>query len=148
MNLVTVRSPNLGSGRTSRFSARRRRDIRLLFSLDPGLRRENLSLRYRLLRTLGAVVRAALLAVLHALGVQHAAQDVVAHAGKVLHAAAADQHHGVLLQVVALAGDVAHRLDARGEADLGHLAQSRVRLLRGGGVDAGADAATLGRALQ
>ena len=56
---------------------------------------------------LGAVLRTALLAVLDALRVEHAAQDVVAHARQVLHAAAADQHHRVLLQVVAFAGDVA-----------------------------------------
>src|SRR6185312_1714555 len=132
MNLATVRSPNFGSGRTSRFSARRRRDISV----------------FSLLRTLGAVERAALLAVLHALRVEHAAQDVVADAGKVLHAAAADQDHRVFLQVVAFAGDVAHRLDARGQAHLGDLTQSRVRLLRGGGVDAGANTAALGAALQ
>ena len=36
----------------------------------------------RLLRTLGAVERAALLAVLHALRVEHAADDVIAHARK------------------------------------------------------------------
>src|SRR3989344_4723820 len=101
-----------------------------------------------LLRTLGAVVRTALLAVLDALGVQHAAQDVVAHARKVLDAAAADQDHRVLLQVVAFARDVAHRLDAGGQAHLGDLTQRRVRLLRGGGVDAGADAAALRAALQ
>src|SRR5262249_20706047 len=44
----------------------------------------------RLLRTLGAVLRAALLAVLDALGIQHAPEDVVAHARQVLDAAAAD----------------------------------------------------------
>src|SRR5690606_37407867 len=36
----------------------------------------------------------------------------------------------------------------RGQTDLGDLTQSRVRLLRGRGVDAGADAAALGRTLQ
>src|SRR5690606_26359499 len=54
-----------------------------------------------LLRALGAVLGTALPAVLDALGVKHAAQDVVAHTGKVAHAAAPDQHHGVLLKVVA-----------------------------------------------
>ena len=44
---------------------------------------------------------------LHALRVERAADDVVAHARQILHAAAADQHDRVLLQVVALAGDVA-----------------------------------------
>src|SRR5579885_210285 len=89
MNLVTTASPNFASGRTSRFTAARRRDIGRL-----------------LLRPLGAVFRAALAAILHALGVERAADDVVAHAGQVLDAAAADQHHRVFLEIVALAGDV------------------------------------------
>ena len=53
-----------------------------------------------------AVLAAAALAVGDAGGVQRAADDVVAHARQVLDAAAADQHHGVLLQAVAFAGDV------------------------------------------
>src|SRR5262249_45616733 len=55
---------------------------------------------------LGAVLGAGLLAVGHALGVVDAADDVVPHAGQVAHAAAADEDDGVLLEVVALAGDV------------------------------------------
>src|SRR4051794_34699614 len=41
----------------------------------------------RFLGTLGTVLRAGLLAILHALQVQRAAHDVVAHARQVLHAA-------------------------------------------------------------
>src|SRR3546814_7185535 len=48
--------------------------------------------------TLRAVLRTALLAVLHPLGVEHAAQDVIAHAGKVAYTAAADQHNAVFLE--------------------------------------------------
>ena len=51
------------------------------------------SLTFRLFRTLGAVFGAALAAVLDTLGVEHAAQHVVADAGQVADAAAADQHH-------------------------------------------------------
>ena len=61
---------------------------------------------------------------------------------------AADHHHRVLLQVVALAGDVADHLEAVGQPHLGHLAHGRVRLLRRGGVDARADAPLLRAALQ
>jgi len=57
-----------------------------------------------LLRTLDAVVRTTLLAVLDALGVQHAAEDVITHARQVFHAAAADKDDGVLLKVVTFAG--------------------------------------------
>src|ERR1700759_3065857 len=102
----------------------------------------------RSLRTLGAVFRTALLAVLDALGIQHAAEDVVAHAGQVLDATAAYHDHRVLLQIMAFTGDVADHLEAVGQADLGDLAQRRVRLLRRRGVDARANAALLRRLLQ
>src|SRR3712207_1971307 len=97
---------------------------------------------------LRAVPAASLLAVADALGVQRAADDLVAHAGEVLHPAAAHEHHRVLLQVVADARDVGGHLDATGEADASDLAQRRVRLLRRRRVDARADSATLGRTLQ
>ena len=45
-----------------------------------------------------------LLAILDTLRVEHAAQHVIAHAGQIAHTTAADQHHRVLLQVVAFAG--------------------------------------------
>src|SRR3569623_1291397 len=96
-----------------------------------------------LLGTLSAVLRTRLAAILDTLRIEHAAQDVVANAGKVAHAAATDQHHRVLLKVVAFARNVADDFAAVGQADLGHLAQRRVRLLRGRGIDASADAALL-----
>ena len=132
MNRVITTSPNLASGRISRFTARRRRLIALPL----------------LLRPLRAVQRPALTTLGDALRVEHATQDVIADARQVLHAPATDQHHRVLLQVVPLAGDVAHDLEAIGQAHLRHLAQRRVRLLRRGGVDARADAALLRAALQ
>src|SRR6478735_2674729 len=92
MNLARTRSPNLASGLISRRSARWRRDIYI-----------------SLLRTLGAIERTALLAVLDALRVEHAADNVIAHTRKVFHAAAADQHNAMLLQVMAFARDVSQR---------------------------------------
>src|SRR5882762_491770 len=68
---------------------------------------------------------------------------MVTHAGQVAHAAAADQHHAMLLEVVPLAGDVADHLALVGQADLGHLPQRRVRLFRSRRIDTGADAALL-----
>ena len=61
---------------------------------------------------------------------------------------AADEHDGVLLQVVALTRDVSSNFDAVDEANTGNLTKSRVRLLGRGGEDAGADAALLGVVLQ
>src|SRR5260370_41464761 len=109
MNLVTTLSPNLGSGWTSRLTAARRRDIAF-----PSL-----------FRPLGAVFRAALAPVLDTLGVVRAADDVIAHPGQVLDPAAADQHHRVLLQIVALAGDIARHLEPVGQPDARNLAQCR-----------------------
>src|SRR5919206_4770224 len=143
MNLERTTSPNFGSGRISRFSGRRRRAIGLfLLSLQPCPELVR-GLLWRLLRTLGAVLGTGLLAVLDALGVEDSAKHVIAHARKVAHTAAADQHDAVLLQVVPFAGDVADHFALVGQADLGHLAQSRVRLLRGRRINTGTDAALL-----
>src|SRR5215210_5809766 len=97
---------------------------------------------------LRAVTAAGLLAVLDTLGVERAADDLVADTGKVLHPAAADEHDRVLLEVVTDARDVRRDLDATAQAHAGDLAKGGVRLLRGGGVDAGANSASLGRTLQ
>src|SRR5215213_9799070 len=92
---------------------------------------------------LRAVAAAGLLAVLHALGVQRSADDLVAHTREVLHPAAADEHDRVLLEVVAHARDVGRDLDAAGQPHAGDLAKGGVRLLRRGGVDPRADASAL-----
>src|ERR1700681_4216212 len=91
------------------------------------------------LRTLRAVLRTALPAVLDALGIEGGAENVVAHAGQILDAAATDHDHGVLLKVMAFTGNVADDFEAIGQAHLGDLAKRRVRLLRGRGVDARAN---------
>src|SRR3569623_3827065 len=137
MNLERTSSPNRGSGRISRFSGRRRRAIGKFLSLQP-LPEPVRGLLSWLLGTLGAVLGARLPAILDTLRVEHAAKNVVANARKVAHTAAADQHDAVLLEVVALAGDVADHFALVGQANLGHLAQSRDRLLRGRRIDAGA----------
>src|SRR5947209_4216374 len=88
----------------------------------------------QLLGPLCSVFGASLFAVFDTLGVEHAAQDVVTHPWKILHATTTDQNHRVLLQVMSLPGDIADHFESVGEANLGDLAQSRVRLLRGRGV--------------
>src|ERR1044071_4552061 len=65
---------------------------------------------------LRAVAAASLLAVLHALGVERAADDLVADTGEVLHPATTHEHDRVLLQVVADARDVSSDLDAAGQS--------------------------------
>src|SRR5260370_19056322 len=97
---------------------------------------------------LRAVPASGLLAVADALSVQGAADDLVADAGKVPDPAAPHQHDGVLLQVVADTGDVGGDLDVTGQPDPRRLAQRRVRLPRGGRVDARADSAALRASLE
>src|SRR5947209_19666061 len=97
---------------------------------------------------LGAVPRPRLLAVADTGRVESAPDDLVADAGQVPDAAAAHEHDGVLLQVVAHARDVRRHLLATRQTYTRHLAQRRVRLLRRVRVHARADAAPLGRAPQ
>src|SRR3974390_1331829 len=101
-----------------------------------------------LLRTFGAVFRTALLTVLDALGVEHAAQDMITRPRQIFHAAAANHHHRVLLQIVPLTRYVADDLETIGQPHLGDLAQRRVRLLRCRRIYARANAALLRRSLQ
>src|SRR5258708_3164069 len=97
---------------------------------------------------LRAVTPGGLLGVGQALGVEGTADDLVADTRQVPHPAAAHQHDRVLLQVVPDARDVGGDLDLTGEPDPRHLAQSGVRLLRRGRVDARADTPALRAALE
>src|SRR6185436_8310677 len=130
-NLATSWLLYFGSGSVSRFGTSLRRGI-TLGSWD--LVRPALGG----LRFLGAVFGTALFAIFHALRVEAAAHHVVAHTGEILHPAATNQHHGVLLQVMAFAADIADDFETVGEPHLCHFPQGRVRLLRRRGVDAGA----------
>src|SRR3954454_4399516 len=123
---VTRRERWTGSGSIGRMEAAARRGMKALALL-----------------LLDAVLGTGLLAVADAGGVERPADDLVAHARKVLDAATAHEHDGVLLQVVPLAGDVGGDLDRAGDADAGDLAKRGVRLLGRGRVDARADAAAL-----
>src|SRR5690606_30648726 len=136
MNFARSRSLNFGSGRIFLFSTTRRRGISTLYLLPAST---------GLLRS---ILGTALLPVGDAGRVERSADDVVTNAGQVLDTAAADQDHRVLLKVVPHARDVARHLDPIAEADASHLPQSRVRLLRRGGVHARADAPLLGATLK
>src|SRR5690606_24155609 len=102
----------------------------------------------RLFRTLGAVLGTALLAVLHAGGIQRTTHGVVTDTRKVLHTAATNQNHAVFLQVVAFTTDVRGNLVTVGQTHTADLTQCGVGFFRGGGVHAGAHATTLGAVLQ
>src|SRR5690625_1387881 len=92
--------------------------------------------------------RAALATIGYACSVKTAAHNVVTHTGQVLYAAAANEHNGVLLQVVALTADVARHLIAVGQTHARHLAQGRVGLFGRGRVNTGAHPPLLGRPLK
>src|ERR1700690_1808702 len=66
------------------------------------------------LRPLRPVLGGALLSVWNTHGIQRATHHVIANSRQVLHAAAANEHDGVLLQVVADAGNISRHLDAVG----------------------------------
>src|SRR5947207_11991078 len=120
MTCWTSFDPCTGSGSSGRTPAAARRGIFGLLGLH-------------------AVLRAGLLAVGDAGGVERAAHDLVADARQVLHATTPHEHNRVLLEVVALAGDVGGDLHPVGEPNARDLAKRRVRLLRGGRIDARAD---------
>ena len=60
----------------------------------------------------------------HTLGIQRTTDDVVTDTGQILDTTAADQNNAVLLQVVALSGNVACHLNAVGQTNSGDLSQS------------------------
>src|ERR1700674_5193175 len=106
-----------------------------------------------LLRTCGlgplrTVLRTSLLAVLHARGVQRSAHDVIPHSRQILHAAAANQHDGVLLQVVADTGNISRHFNRIRQSNARYFAQRRVRFLRRLRVHANAHAPLLRAARQ
>src|SRR5215472_169896 len=101
MNLASISLLYFGSGRMVRTGAWARRDM-TSYPL--------------LLRALGAVLGATLLALADAGTIERAAHRVITHSRQVLDAAAADQHHRVLLQVMAFAADIAGDFVAVGEA--------------------------------
>jgi hypothetical protein len=102
----------------------------------------------RLLGPLRSVLRPSLLPIGDAGSVQRSAHDVITHAWEVFYAASADQHNRVLLQVVPYAGDIGRHFDSIGQANAGHLAQSRIRLFWRLGVNTRANAAALRARLQ
>jgi len=63
--------------------------------------------------------------------IQRSTDDVVTHTGEILHAAATNEHDGVLLEVMADAWDIRGDLDAVGKPDAGYFTERRIGLLGG-----------------
>ena len=95
------------------------------------------------LGTLCAVLGTALHTAIDTLSIQSTTDDVVTDTGKVLNTAAADQNHGVLLQVVANTGNVSGNFHTVGQTHTGDLTQCGVGLLGGGGTNSSANTTLL-----
>jgi hypothetical protein len=96
------------------------------------------------LRLFRAIPRTSLLAVLNALRIERATDDMVTHTGQILHAASADHNDRVLLQIMAFARNVGCYFHAARELHAGYLTERRIRLFWRGGIDAGTYSAPLG----
>src|SRR5713226_3955133 len=136
MKRVTSALLYSGSAASSRFEMTLRRGISCL------------PLRSLRLGSLRSVLRTTLLSSLHTDRVERAADHVIAHARQIFHAAAANEHQRVLLQVVAHAGNIGRDLNAVGQPHARHFPQRRVWLLRRLREDAHAHAAFLRAVLQ
>src|SRR5919106_2200951 len=79
-----------------------------------------------LLRTLRPIFGPSLAPVLHTSGVQGPTNHMIADAGEILDASAADQDDRMFLEVVPDTRNIRGHLDAIREADTGHLAQRRI----------------------
>lgn len=95
------------------------------------------------LRTLGAILGAALAALVDTEAVKSAADDMVTNTRQVLHTTAANQNDAVFLKIVAFTSDIGDDFKAVGQAHLGNFTKSGVRLLRSCCVNTGADTAFL-----
>src|SRR5690349_9822289 len=73
---------------------------------------------------------------------------MVTHTRKVFYTTTAHQHDRVLLQVVTISGDISNNLHFVGEANLGHITQRRVRLLKRSGINTGANSTAERTAIQ
>ena len=104
--------------------------------------------RLACLRSLSAVARATAVATVNTRSVVTTANDVIAHARKVLHPAATDHDDRVFLQVMAFPRDVGRDFGAVAQANARNLTKRGVRFLRGHGGDLHANAALERRALR
>src|SRR6266849_1030259 len=152
MNFVTRSDPYTGSASTVRFGVCPFRGISAssswLLASRSSRRRGTPRLYLTFLLALRSVLRASLLAVRYAGGVERSADHVITHARQIFHTAPADQHNRVLLQVVADARNVSRHFNPIGQPYARDFPQRRVRLLGSLGVHARTNSALLRTRLQ
>ena len=112
---------------------------------EPGSDPELFVLRFRPFR---AVLRSALLPITDAGTIERAAYCVISNTREILNSTATNQHNRVLLKIVAFATDIAGDFESIGQPDSSDFPHRGVRLLRRGGIHAGANAAFLRAAIK
>jgi len=105
-------------------------------------------LRFWLLWPFSAIFGTSLLAIRNSQRIEGTPDDVVSHTRKVLHTTAANEHNGVLLQIVPDSGDIGSNFYTVCQADTGDFAKRRIRFLWRHGIYANANSALLGAALK
>ena len=90
---------------------------------------------------LGPVFASTAFAILHTLCVVHATNNVVSHARKVFHTAAANKHNGVFLQIVAFARNIRNHFHTIRKAHLRDFSKRGVWFLWGCGIHFGTHSA-------
>jgi hypothetical protein len=101
-----------------------------------------------LLRSFRPVLGTSLPPLLNPDGIQRATNDVIAHTREVFYAPAADQYHGVLLQIMTYSRNVRRHFNPVGQPNPRHFTQRRIRLFRGRGINTRADPAFLRTGLE
>ena len=94
---------------------------------------------------LHAVFRAAHAAFFHAGGVESSADDMIPHAGQVLHPSSSNENNGVFLEVMANTRDVGSYFNAIGQPNTRHFSKGRVGFLRSRRIDTDTDPPLLRR---
>ncbi len=96
----------------------------------------------------GTILGTALFAICNSQGVKSASNDMVSDTGKVLYTATANEHNGVLLQIVPDPRDIGGNFYTVCQTDAGDFAQGRIRFLGRRRIYANTNSPLLGAALK
>lgn len=100
------------------------------------------------LGSLDTVLGTGTAAFIHTTTVKCTTDNVVAYPGKILDTATPNKDDAMLLEAVALVGDVGNDFNTSGKPHFSHFPDCRIRLLRGTGHDLNAHTATKGISLE
>ena len=86
-----------------------------------------LRLKLLTLRRFAPVFGSSLSPAIDSLSVEHAADDMVPHGGKVFHSSSTHEHHAVFLKIVSFTGDVGVDFDPGRHPHTSHLTEGGIR---------------------